>query len=174
MIPASRVQMALTALAVLLQAGCSGSLTRPTIPLIELSLKTTRVTGTPSFPPVVEVSLRNVGTATVWHCAGCGCESMISLLGPDGAPVYFYDPSAPPPLCPIWVAPFEPGQESGGPFVFTGTLYEAGHSWPSPTYTAPAGAYTVIARYWYATRNGPEGPTNWVLLERRATVNWTP
>lgn len=37
-------------------------------------------------------------------------------------------------------------------------------------YAAPAGTYTVIARFSYST----SAPGEWVTLERRATFDWVP
>ena len=161
------------ALAVLLQAGCSGRATRPTVTDVDLSVAASPVAGSPSLPVVADARVSNAGTTRVWHCEGCGCGNGIGLtvLGPDGVEVWLRDPNAALPLCPDAVMPLDPGRDLGARLVFTGTLYANGHpTFPSPTYPAPPGTYTVIARFTYAI----SVPGEWVPLERRTTFAWAP
>ena len=166
-----RVAMVASALAVLLQAGCGGRTTRPAVTDVGLSLNISPAVGTPSPPVVADARVRNTGSARVWHCEGCGCGNGVgvTVLGPDGVAVWLHDPRALLPACPDGAVPLEPGGDLGGRLVFTGTLYVAGHpTFPSPTYPAPPGMYTVIARFSYST----SVPGEWIPLESRATFAW--
>jgi len=168
----SRVAMVVGSLAVLLQAGCADRSTRPAFTQINLSLAASPARGSPSLPVAADVRVSNDGTKAVWHCGGCGCGNGITftVLGPDSVEVWTRDPSEPPPGCPDWNTTLEPGGDLDRGLVFTGTLYVTGQAWPSPTYQAPAGTYTVIARFYYATSAQGE----WVALERRVTFAWVP
>lgn len=168
-----RVVVVVGAAAILLQAGCAGRATRPNVTGVNLALAVSPAEGSPSLPVVADVRLSNVGTTRVWHCEGCSCGNGIgfTVLGPEGGEVWLRDPNAQLPACPDGVTPLEPGQALGDHLVFTGALYESGQpTWPSPTYLAPAGTYTVVARFSYAT----SVPGEWVVLERRARFAWVP
>jgi hypothetical protein len=167
-----RVAVVAGALAVLL-AGCAEKVTRPAITAVTLSLVTSPAVGNPSQPIVADVRVRNVGDTRVWHSAGCGCDPIsLRVLGPDGLEVLLRDPKAIGPACPCWFAPLESRQSLGERLVlFTGTLYVADDpTWPTPTYAAPPGTYTVIARFGYST--SVQG--DFLTLERRATFEWAP
>ncbi len=162
------------AIAVLvLQGGCVGEATRPSVTNVRLSLSAAPEVGSPSQPVAADVRVTNAGNTRVWHCEGCGCGNGIgfTVLGPEGAEVALRDPNAVLPLCPDGIVPLEPAAALGGRLVFSGTLYVTGHpTFPSPTYPAPPGTYTVIARFSYATRV----PGEWLPLERRTTFEWQP
>src|SRR5262245_7581226 len=146
-----RLAMVASALAVLV--GCAEKTTRPDIASVTLSLATSPA-GSPSQPIVADVRVRNIGNLRVWYTDGCGCNALsLRVLGPDGLEVSLQDPKAVLPMCPCGNIPLEPGQSLGGRGVFfTGTLYVADSpTWPSPTYPAPPGTYTVIARFGYST-----------------------
>jgi len=166
-----RVAVVAGALAVL-QAGCAEKSTRPAITAVTLSLATSPAVGNPSQPIVADVRVRNVGDTRVWYADGCGCDAIsLSVLGPDGLEVLLRDPKALGPLCPCWNTSLESRQSLGGRFDFTGTLYVADPTtWPTPTYPAPRGTYTVIARFSYA----PSVPGDVLTLERRTTFEWAP
>lgn len=170
-----RSAMAAGALAVLLQAGCAERATRPTVTDVNLSVSASPAVGSPSLPVVADVRVSNAGNTRVWHCEGCGCGNGIgfTVLGPDGVEVWLRDPNAVVPLCADGVIPLEPGRDLGARLDFTGTLYVKGYpdpKWPSPTYAAPPGTYTVVARFSYAT----SVPGEWIPLERRVTFAWEP
>jgi hypothetical protein len=169
----SRGAMVVGALAVLLQSGCAERATRPIVTDVDLSLAASPAVGSPSLPVAADVRVSNVGNTRVWHCVGCGCGNGIALtvLGPDGVEVLLSDPNAPMPLCADGSEPLEPGGDLAGRLVFTGTLYEQGsQERPTPTYDAPPGTYTVVARFHYAT----SVPGEWIPLERRVTFDWVP
>jgi len=168
-----RVAIVAGALALLLQAGCAERAMRPAVTDIDLSLAASPAVGGPSLPVVADVRVSNAGNTRVWHCEGCGCGNGIGLtvLGPDGVEVWLRNPNAPVPLCPDGFTPLEPGRDLGARLVFTGTLYATGPpTWPPPTYPAPPGTYTVVARFSYAT----SVPGEWIPLERRVTFAWEP
>jgi len=167
-----RVAVVAVALAVL-QAGCAEKTTRPAITAVTLSLATSPAVGNPSKPISADVRIRNVGNTRVWYTDGCGCDAIsLRVLGPDGLEVLLRDPKASLPLCPCGFIPLESRQSLGGRFdFFTGTLYVADHpTWPTPTYAAPPGTYTLIARFSYAT----SVPGEFLPLERRTTFTWAP
>ena len=167
-----RVAVVAGVLAVL-QAGCAEKTTRPAITAVTLSLATSPAVGNPSQPIVADVRVRNVGDTRVWYIEGCGCDAIsLRVLGPDGLEVLLRDPKAPGPLCPCGNIPLESRHSLGGRFgFFTGTLYVADSpTWPSPTYSAPPGTYTVIARFSYAA----SVPGDFLALERRTTFAWAP
>jgi hypothetical protein len=161
------------ALAVVVQAGCASQMTRPNVTDIRLSLAVAPATGSPTQPVGLDVHVSNVGTTRVWHCDGCGCGNgiSVSVLGPDGAEVELQDPNAPRPACPDGHVPLDPRETLGRMFPFSGTLYVSGsRTYPSPTYSAKLGTYTVIAHFGYSTT----APGESIPLERRATFDWQP
>ena len=170
---ATRAAAVVGALAVLVQAGCATRATRPIVTDIRMSLAVAPSAGGPSRPVVADVRVTNVGTTRVWHCQGCGCGNGIglSVLGPDGAEVAISDPNVPHPACADGPAPFDPTRILERGFTFSGTLYVL-HSptFPSPTYPAPPGTYTVIASFGYSTSATGER----LPLERRTTFDWQP
>jgi len=169
-----RIAMVAGAFAVL-QAGCVARIMRPNITAVTLSLATSPAAGSPSQPIAAEVRVRNVGDTRVWHCGGCGCDVIsLRVLGSDGREVWLRDPKAVGPACPPGFEPLDPGREVTGRLVFTGTLFMAGQdTWPTPTYPAPAGTYTVVAGFSYEI-SAPGPPEEWIPLERRATFTWKP
>jgi hypothetical protein len=169
----SRSALIATAVAVLLQSGCASETTHPGATNVKLSLTASPGSGSPSLPVVVDARVDNLGITRVWHCEGCGCGTGLSftVLGPDGVAVATSDPNGPWPLCPDHTAPLEPGRDIGDRLLFTGTLYVINSlSFPTPTYPAPAGLYTVVARFWYST--GQAEP--YLRLERTTTFTWQP
>jgi hypothetical protein len=164
-------------LAILLQGGCAGEVTRPSTTDVDISLVVSPRVGSSISPVVADVRITNSGNLRVWHCEGCSCGNGIELtvLGPDGTMVWLRDPKAVGPACPDGFAPLEPSRDVAGRLVFTGTLFMTDQpTVPSPTYPAPAGAYTVVARFSYET-SAPGAPGgNWTPLEQRATFTWVP
>jgi hypothetical protein len=160
-------------IALSLLLGCSKSATRPATPDVRLSVTASPAAGRPSEPTTIELSVRNAGDATVWHCEGCGCGngSAITILGPDGNEVVLTDPLNPVPACADRVnAALDPGGVIESHLVFEGTLYvEHSPTYPSPTYAAPPGVYTVVARFDYWP---PMNASEQTKLERRTTFQW--
>ena len=91
---------------------------------------------------------------------------MVWILGPDGSAVSMI-PRSPPPLCPDGLVPMPPRQELASGARFDGVLYTIGQ-FPSQSYAAAPGTYTVIASFSY--RTGRDGP--WTQLTRTATFDW--
>jgi hypothetical protein len=160
-------------IALLLLVGCSKTATRPATPDVRLSVTASPAAGRPSEPTTIELSVRNAGDATVWHCEGCGCGngSAITILGPDGKEVVLTDPLNPVPACADRVnATLEPSGVLESRLLFDGTLYvEHSPTYPSPTYPAPPGVYTVVSRFHYwPSMNASEQTT----LELRTVFLW--
>jgi len=160
-----------------LLVGCSQTVTRPSPPDVRLSVTASPAVAQPSEPAAIELSVRNAGNATVWHCEGCGCGngSAIAILGPDGIEVALTDPWGPYPACAEREdAVLEPGGALESRFVFDGTLFKRDSpTFPSPTYTALPGTYTVIARFKYsATSPKNQIGVERITLERRTTFIW--
>ena len=158
---------------VVLVSGCGRGPTSPVAPIVRLALTATPELGDPSAPVSIRALVKNAGTTRVLHCSGCGCGSGISVvfLGPDGSEVALNDPNALLPACPDGIEPLGPAETLEATARFTGVLYERGvPTVPSPTYAAPAGTYTVIARFGYQSR--PSG--EWRPLERRVAFVWRP
>ena len=170
-----RIPFAAPTILVLL-AGCSHTVTRPSPPDIRLSITASPAVGQPSEPTAIELSVRNAGNGSVWHCEGCGCGngSAIVVLGPDGIEVALTDPRAVYPACPDGEDSLEPGGTLESRLVFDGTLYERdSRTYSSPTYAAPPGTYTVIARFWYSlASNQSQVGVEPITLERRTTFIW--
>jgi hypothetical protein len=134
---------------VVLQSGCGNGPTRPAVTDIRIGVSVTPEVGGPSNPVSIRSRLENAGTTTVWYST-CGHGG--AILGPDGSPVAIHDPNSPPPGIPCWYEPLEPGKVFEGAFDFPGVLYQQGtREWPSPTYPAPSGTYTVIVEFGYTT-----------------------
>jgi len=169
----SRVALIAFAVSVMLQSGCASKATHPGATHVELSLTASPGSGSPSLPVVVDASADNLGITRVWHCVGCTCGNGFSftVIGPDGVAVATSDPKGPWPLCDDGYMPLEPGGDIGDQLVFTGTLYVTDSPvTPSPTYPAPAGLYTVVARFNYSTGQ-LESQT---ALERTTAFTWQP
>ena len=153
--------------------GCGKEPTRPAVTDVKLAVTATPDVGAPSTPTSIRVHVRNVGNTRVLHCYGCGCGNGVSIaiLGPDGGKVALYDPNAPLPACADGLdVPLEPAGTLEGGASFTGVLYQRGFpTYPSPTYAAPSGTYTVIATFAYRPPSG-----EWVGLARRTTFVWLP
>lgn len=163
------------AVAVLVVAlgGCDRHMTRPAVAKVQFLLSATPATGSPPSPVTLLAHVVNVGDTRVWHCEGCGCGNGISVevRGPDGHRVALEEPKASRPMCPDGFSPLERGGMLDGGNIFTGVLYEQDSPvYPTPTYQAPPGTYTVIALFGYrATGSGPE-----FVLERRVSFAWQP
>ena len=173
---ALRIPLAAPAILVLL-AGCSHTVTRPSAPDVRLSVSSSPAAGQPSEPTAIVLSVRNAGNASVWHCEGCVCGngSTIAVLGPDGIEVALKDPHGPIPLClDREDAELGPGGALESRLLFDGRLYERNSpTYPSTTYAAPPGIYTVIARFQYSTTaNESQVGVERVTLERRTTFTW--
>lgn len=153
-------------------SGCRTTL-NPRVTDIQLSVLTSSNQGTPPDSLEFRGVVKNAGTTSVWHCEGCGCGNGITLsvLGPDGLPVLIQDPNRIGPACPDGTVPLGAGEKISRGDFFTGTLYVANaRVFPTPTYPAPSGTYTVVARFVYETtaRQPP-----FTTLERRTTFEWT-
>jgi len=167
-----RFSRALTLVAIVLAAGCADS-TRPRdVPEVALTVTLSSPTGNPSAPISFGATARNVGTMQLWRCQGCGCGNGLGVyvLGPDGKNVVLHD--NPFPLdCPDGQVAFERDASVQSSDAFTGVLYDLnGSVYPAPTYEAPPGTYTVVARFSYATQQWGEP----VVVERRSTFTWAP
>lgn len=158
---------------VVLECGCGQEPTRPAVTDVRLAVTATPDVSGPSAPISMRALVTNAGKTRVLHCSGCGCGNGISIviLGPDGSEVALYDPNAPAPGCADGLdQPLEPAGTLEGGGSFTGVLYQRGFpTYPSPTYTAPSGTYTVIATFAYRPPSG-----EWVELARRTTFVWLP
>jgi len=156
-----------------LQCGCGHEPTRPPVTDVRLAVTATPDVSGPSAPALMRAVVANVGKTRVLHCSGCGCGNGVSItiLGPDGTEVALHDPNAPAPGCADGLdQPLEPAGTLERDDSFTGVLYQRGSpTYPSPTYTAPSGTYTVIATFAYRPPSG-----QWVALARRTTFVWMP
>jgi len=163
-----------TSLALLtLLSGCAKAPTQPPVTNVELSLTVQPSVGEPSNPVSVELQAVNAGQTQIWHCEGCGCGNGTSLtvLDPSGSAVALTDPKALPPACPDGRAPLAPHGVLANGFRFTGVLYERDSPvFPSPTYAAPAGLYTVVAGFSYSKEQAGE----WIPTSRVTTFTWKP
>ena len=168
----TRRSLAINLLALLgLVSACDKSPVRPPAFRILMSVRANPTTGNPSNPVMIEIRIVNAGSRAVWVCAGCGCEGGLLILGPDGRPVALDDPKEPLPLCPVWNEPFKPGAVFQGARPFRGVLYaQDSPTWPSPTYAAPPGRYTVIVRFRYTLTPGGGGQT----VEETTVFDWQP
>jgi len=155
-----------------LGSGCGEEPTRP-VTHVALTVTVTPDAGGPSMPISMRALATNLGNTRVLYCSGCGCGYGVGVrvLGPDGSDVALHDPSAPLPDCPDNSnTPLEPGKTLEGGDRFTGVLYRPdSRTYPSPTYAAPPGTYTVIASFGYRVP-----PGQWVDLTRRTTFIWRP
>jgi hypothetical protein len=171
----SRVAMLVGTLAVLLQGGCGKESTRPAVTDVGLAVAAKPHVGGPRAPVTVHALARNTGNARVWHCRGCGCGNGMSIriLGPDGREVALQDPKT---LrvgdCPDFLnEPLDPAETLEAGARFTGVLYERDSpAYPSPTYPAPSGTYTVVATIGY--KSSVSGET--ITLTSRTTFVWAP
>jgi hypothetical protein len=164
---------AITFAALALSPGCGGSPTRPAGSDIRLSLSVLPQAGSPSDPIAIDLRAVNAGDTPVWHCDGCGCGNGTSLriLGPDGAPVAL-TPFSVGPACPDGFVPFEPGGVLTNSVRFTGVLYRIDSPvFPTPSYAAPPGVYTVVATFGFDATSRADNP---ITLTRMATFSWNP
>ena len=155
--------------------GCGREPTRPVVPFVMMTLSATPSAGSPASPVTFNLKVTNAGPTQVWYIEGCGCDAMdVTVLGPDGNAVLLSDPwaSYPYPLCPCGPVSFAPGTDLSGGGRFTGTLFAPSPVSPSPSYAAPAGRYTVIAKFWYEPGKSLSLPQ--VELTRRTTFDWHP
>jgi hypothetical protein len=156
---------------VVVASGCGKEPTRPEDRSVSLAVTAVPELGDPSAPIALRIVAKNVGIVRVLHCSGCGCGNGITttVFGPDGVEVALRDPSALGPDCPDGIVALEPRGTVEANASFTGILYRRGvRTFPTPTYPAPAGAYTVTARFWY--RGGWSGA--WTHVERTITFVW--
>ena len=152
-------------------SGCGKEPTRPVVTDVRFVVTVTPAVGSPSAPISVRSRVTNAGNTPVWRCGGCGCEDGFSILGPDGSEVALRDPKAVGPACPPGVEPLEPAETFEVAGSFTGILYQRDSpTVPSSTYQAPAGTYTVVATFAYAS----SVPGEWLKLERRTNFVWQP
>ncbi len=166
-------------IAVILIVACAlGCGQEPTGPVtrIAMSLGAAPARGSPASPVKFNVSVTNAGDRQVWRCAGCTCGNgvAITVLGPDGNAVILVDPKGPRPLCVDNNVPFPPGETltgGTGGTTFTGTLYDGfSPTYPTPTYAAPAGKYTVIATFTYRTGSGETVHS----IQKNTAFDWQP
>ena len=141
-------------------------------PVLSLSVQSS---GGPAQPVSIETRAVNGSGLEAWHCQGCGCGNGTSVTvlgpGPEGTPVLLTDPREAVALCPDTMVPWSADGVVENKAQFTGTLYRTDASFFSPaTYEAPAGTYTVVAEFSYASVQ--DGPFN--KIEQRATFEWQP
>ena len=155
------------------ESGCGKELTRPVVTDLRFAVTAAPDVSGPSTPITLRSRVTNAGNTRVLHCSGCGCGNgiWIVILGPDGKEVALHDPNAPQPGCQDRMdEPLEPAMILEGGDRFTGVLYQRGiPTYPSPTYAAPSGTYTVISTFAYQPPSG-----QWVELARRTTFVWLP
>jgi hypothetical protein len=172
-----RFFLSLAIAAVFLESGCGKEPTRPAVTDVRFALTATPDVGGPSAPITVRGRVTNAGNTRVWHCSGCGCGDglNIKILGPDGSEVALRDPKAVgPAACPDGFEPIEPGETFEPARSFTGILYERDSPvYPTPTYPAPPGTYTVIADLGYLSGE-PGVSREWVTVVRSTSFVWQP
>jgi len=165
--------------------GCGHGPTQPPVAIVLMSLSATAsaplrahlVAGASTANRVtLSAKVINAGPTQVWHYGCCYTPMVgIDVLGPDGKVVLLTDPKIAASLdCPCGPAPFPTGEDRSSSLTFNGTLYVPDSpDYPSPTYAAPAGRYTVIATYAYWV--GAAYPqTDVRSVERRTTFDWRP
>jgi len=167
------VTLALSALV----SGCSTNPTRPADPYVQMSLTVQPFAGSPSNPISIILRAVNAGVTPVWHCDGCGCGNgtYFKVLDPSGTVVALYDPNGPKLGCPDGPVVLPPDSVLKNHESFTGVLYVTdSHDYPSPTYPAPAGKYTVVAEFFYAKSSWESYRGESIRVERKATFTWVP
>jgi hypothetical protein len=165
-----RTPLALCGLFLILQAGCSHEVTRPQTIDVRLDVA---AEGSPPQPVMMKVKVHNAGNVTMVHCAGCTCGNgiQITVLGPDGNEALVLDPKRPVPLCPDGPYALDPGGVIEDGLAFNGALYVPNSpTYPTPTYPAPSGTYTVVARFQCSKQWMSQDGA--VSLERRTTFDW--
>jgi len=149
----------------------------PTFTVIHMFLSASTSTGSPANRVTIRANVVNASSKQVWGSGCCGSADIgMTVLGPDGKAVLLSDPRYPffPPDCPCGPVPLRPGENLSSGFTFTGTLFVPDSpTYPSPTYAAPAGRYTVVARFGYWTE-GPRGSRSAAVGERSTTFDWRP
>jgi len=123
--------------------------------------------GSPTGPVTVDAEAFNDGRSSVYHEVLCvGGAIGMEIRGPDGKPVLLRDPRVMP-ACPDYCCQELAAKKSvKREFPFTGTLYTPG----GQTYSAPAGDYTVTAKFDATTQ--PNGGSA-VSGTRQAVFHWS-
>lgn len=167
--PVVAVTLALSALL----SGCTKNPTGPPATDVQLSVSVQPSAGSPSIPVSMSLRAVNAGATQIWHCSGCSCGNgtQFTVLGPNGTEVAMFDPNSPSLGCGDGPIALAPGGVLENGRSFTGVLFVTdSHDYPSPTYAAPAGTYTVLARFFYS--KDPTG--EWIIVKRAATFTWAP
>lgn len=132
-----------------------------------LTLRLSDSEGGPDHPITASGTAHNPGANIALYLAGCGDNTGVyyEVLGPDGKSVHIFDPTAPRPLCPEVETEMQPGADVQTSLEFSGILY----SGEGVRLTAPAGRYTVVARFltWTHADHSDE-----VILEARESFLW--
>ena len=152
---------------------CTKSPTEPPVTIVTLSVTAAPATGSPSNPVSMELRAINAGGTQIWHCEGCGCGNgtCLTVLDPTGNVVALTDPKAPLPACPDGSIPLAPQGVLTNGFQFTGVLYvKDSPAYPTPTYAAPPGTYTVVASFGYTKAQWGE----WMQTTRTTSFTWNP
>ena len=169
-----RTTTAAVLLASALALGCRSEPFRPTTQPVDirLDLELGSPDGSPTNPIHLVATVRNVGKMMVYHITGCGCPAIgFGLLGPDGAPVCYFNPCLAGPMCPCGEQALQPETSLQSLFHFAGDVYVAPPSASiggecTPVEALP-GEYTVVVRFCYSV----DGEQR--VLERRATFHWS-
>jgi hypothetical protein len=153
--------------------GCGESpLLRPEpITDVRLDLWLSAAEGSREHPLTIRGLARNLGTTTVHHMAGCGCDGIqIEIFDAQGAPVATLDPCRPVPACACGSESLTPGAQFERRFTFEGDAYRfLPQEVRCVLEDAPSGTYTVIVQYRPFT-SVQETPRT---IERGATFRWT-
>jgi hypothetical protein len=169
--------LGLCSLWLLAPAGCSHGVTRPATTNVQLAVSIIPQPADTAYSLRLNANVANAGSTPVWHCQGCGCGTGIGItvLGPDGKPVDVLDPKRPMPLCPDGLTGLDPGANLETWLTFTGRLYVADSPiFPTPTYQAPPGTYTVVGDFAYNTVEQWPSSGSGSVIERRARFIWPP
>lgn len=130
---------------------------------LEIEIVLSADSAAPGQPVVASGAATNTGADTLFYFIGCGCDLVtVSMLGPDGLPITWRDPTEPLPLCPCFETTLAPGQGRSFRETFAGTLYTNDGS----TFQAPSGTYTFVAGAFVGRPGGT------LYAERRASFEW--
>ena len=134
--------------------------------VIQVRTSLSSPTGSPEQPIDVTATATNRGPRTIYHPESCWLGAVrFEVLDPEGQSVSWYDPRMAP-LCPdACCVPLEPGESAGATLRFSGQLFTE----EGAPYQAPAGTYTVMARFDAHTE--PQGG-NPISATRRLTFHW--